>query len=157
MSSCLVRGVRSIDLVATNLEEASRFYENVWRLEPVEARNDSRYFRGTSRYHHLLGLRYGPQPAVVRIVFDVADRDSVDALHRKISAAGAKPGAPAKLSTPGGGYGSAARIRKGATSLSSATLPTMPARRNPIGRAKSPTSISMSATSMQAWASLPAC
>jgi len=105
MSSCLVRGVRSIDLVATNLEEASRFYENVWRLEPVEARNDSRYFRGTSRYHHLLGLRYGPQPAVVRIVFDVADRDSVDALHRKISAAGAKPGAPAKLSTPGGGYG----------------------------------------------------
>jgi catechol 2,3-dioxygenase len=105
MSSSLVRGVRSIELVATNLQEASRFYESVWGLVPVEARNDSRYFRGTAHYHHLLGLHYGSQPAVVRIVFDVADRQAVDALHRKISAAGAKPGAPAKLSTPGGGYG----------------------------------------------------
>ena len=105
MSSCLVRGVRSVELVATNLEEASRFYESVWGLAPVETRNDSRYFRGTARYHHLLGLHYGSQPAVVRIVFDVADRSSVDALYRKISVAGAKPGAPAKLSTPGGGYG----------------------------------------------------
>ena len=30
MASCLIRGVRSIELVASNLEEASRFYETVW-------------------------------------------------------------------------------------------------------------------------------
>src|SRR5580704_993936 len=105
MSACFVRGVRCIELVATNLEEAARFYQEVWRLEPVETRNDSRYFRASGRYHHVLGLRCGAQPAVVRIVFDVADRAGVDALHAKIAAAGGKPGTPAKLTAPGGGYG----------------------------------------------------
>src|SRR5580704_3734465 len=105
MSACLVRGVRSVELVASNLDEAARFYETVWNLAPVETRNDSRYFRGTSRYHHVIGLHGGAQPAVVRIVFDVADRASVDALHKKIAAAGRRPGAPAKLTTAGGGYG----------------------------------------------------
>jgi catechol 2,3-dioxygenase-like lactoylglutathione lyase family enzyme len=105
MSACLVRGVRSVELVATNLEEASSFYQDVWRLEPVETRNDSRYFRGTGRYHHVLGLQCGTQPAVVGIAFDVADRAGVDALHQKIAAAGGKPGMPAKLTTAGGGYG----------------------------------------------------
>ena len=69
----------------------------------------ARYFRGTGRYHHLLGLHGGSQPAVVRIAFDVADRAGIDALHAKIAAAGAKPGAPAKLSTAGGGYGFACK------------------------------------------------
>ena len=81
MPSCLVRGVRSVELVATNLDEAARFYETVWNLAPVESRaNDARYFRGTGAYHHVLGLHDGAQPAVVRIVFDVADRAGVDAL-----------------------------------------------------------------------------
>ena len=38
------------------------------------SRNDARYFRGTGGYHLSLGLHGGAQPAVVRIVFDVADR-----------------------------------------------------------------------------------
>ncbi len=105
MSSCVVRGVRSVELVATNLDEASRFYETVWNLAPVETRNDSRYFRGSGTYHHVLGLHGGAQPAVVRIVFDVADRAGIDALHRAIAAAGGRPGAPAVLTSPGGGYG----------------------------------------------------
>src|ERR1700689_5439517 len=86
MPQCLVRGLRSIELVATNLDEAARFYETVWGLTPVERRNDSLYFRGASRYHHVLGLHCGAQPAVVRIVFDVADRAGADALHAKIAA-----------------------------------------------------------------------
>ena len=105
MASCLVRGVRSVELVATNLEEAARFYETVWGLEPVETRNDSRFFRGTGRYHHVLGLHCGAQPAVVRIVFDVADRQAVDALHRAVTAAGCKPSKPAEVALAGGGYG----------------------------------------------------
>jgi catechol 2,3-dioxygenase-like lactoylglutathione lyase family enzyme len=103
--TCLIRGVRSVDLIATNLEEASRFYQDVWNLKAVETRNDSRYFRGTAGYHHIVGLHAGAHPAVERIVFDVADRKSIDALHKNISATGGKPTAPAKLSGAGGGYG----------------------------------------------------
>jgi len=50
MASCLIRGVRSTELVTRNLEKASRFYETVWGLAPVATRNDSRYFRATGRY-----------------------------------------------------------------------------------------------------------
>ena len=38
MPSCFVRGVRSVELVASNLEEAARFYETVWGLTAVEGR-----------------------------------------------------------------------------------------------------------------------
>jgi len=108
-SFCPIRGVRSVELVATNLDEAARFYETVWNLIPVETRNDSRYFRGTNRYHHVLALHEGTRPAVVRIVFDVAGRAGVDALHAKVAAAGGKPTAPAKLTVAGGGYGFACK------------------------------------------------
>jgi hypothetical protein len=36
MSSCLIRSVRSVELVVSNLSEAARFYEDVWQLAPVE-------------------------------------------------------------------------------------------------------------------------
>jgi catechol 2,3-dioxygenase-like lactoylglutathione lyase family enzyme len=109
MPACLIRGVRSVELVASNLDEAARFYETVWGLAPVEASNNAHYFRGTGRYHHLLGLHGGSQPAVLRIAFDVADRAGIDALYEKIAAVGAKPSAPAKLSIAGGGYGFACK------------------------------------------------
>jgi catechol 2,3-dioxygenase-like lactoylglutathione lyase family enzyme len=109
MPACLIRGVRSVELVASNLDEAARFYETVWCLAPVDASNEARYFRGTGGYHHVLGLHPGSQPAVVRITFDVADRAGIDALHEKISATGTKPGQPAKLTTAGGGYGFACK------------------------------------------------
>jgi catechol 2,3-dioxygenase len=114
MSSCLVRGVRSVELVVSNLGEATRFYEETWRLTPLEtvasnplplAGEGARYFRGTSGYHHVLALHGGTPPAVVRIVFDVADRTAVDALHRAITDAGGKPTAPANVTRAGGGYG----------------------------------------------------
>ena len=109
MTSCLIRGVRSIELATVNLEETSRFYETVWGLAPVEERDASRYFRGTGRYHHVLGLHCGPQPAVIRVVFDLAERSAIDQLHRDIVASGGKPAAPGQLSAPGGGYGFACK------------------------------------------------
>jgi predicted enzyme related to lactoylglutathione lyase len=105
MPQCVVRGVRSVELVATNFEEAARFYEGVWHLRPVEVRDGVRLYRGTGAYHHILGLHRGPRPALVRIVFDVADRPAVDALHRAVAAAGGPVGAPAELAGDGGGYG----------------------------------------------------
>jgi catechol 2,3-dioxygenase-like lactoylglutathione lyase family enzyme len=109
MTPCLIRGVRNVELVASNLEEASHFYETVWGLAPIETRNDSSYFRGTGPYHHVLGLHYGAQLAVIRVVFDVADRSAIDFLYRAISANGGKPSAPAELSAAGGGYGFACK------------------------------------------------
>jgi catechol 2,3-dioxygenase-like lactoylglutathione lyase family enzyme len=108
-----IRGVRSVDLVVSNLEEAVRFYETVWGLQPVEARNDSRYFRGGLPYHHILGVHAGARPAIKRVVFDVADRQALHSLHEAVAAAGAKPSAPAKLGSPGGGYGFACKDPEG--------------------------------------------
>jgi catechol-2,3-dioxygenase len=105
MSGYLIRGVRSVELVATNLEEAARFYETVWNLTPVAQNNDAHYFRGTAGYHHIIGLHRGTQPAVVRIVFDVANRDNVEALHKAVVASGRPATAPAAIKSAGGGYG----------------------------------------------------
>ena len=77
----------------------------MWNLQPIPARNDARLFRGTGAYHHVLGLCLGAPPAVIRIVFDLLDRQAIALLHRTISAAGIKPTAPAELTAPGGGYG----------------------------------------------------
>ncbi|HEX3938465.1 MAG TPA: VOC family protein [Xanthobacteraceae bacterium] len=108
-----IRGVRSVDLVVSNLEEAAQFYETVWGLQPVETHNDSRYFRGGLPYHHILGLQAGARPAIARIVFDVADRQALEALHETIAAAGVKPAAPAQLHSPGGGFGFACKDPEG--------------------------------------------
>jgi len=105
MSPSLVRGVRSLELVASNFAEAGRFYETVWNLRPVASRNGTQLYRGTSAYHHIVGLHHGDQPAVVRIVFDVADRSGVDALHSAVVATGCAVTAPAPLAVDGGGYG----------------------------------------------------
>jgi catechol 2,3-dioxygenase-like lactoylglutathione lyase family enzyme len=106
MPECVVRGVRSVELVATNLEEADKFYRDVWCLEPVAAHAGVRLYRGSGRYHHILGLHQGPRPALIRIVFDVADRPAVDALHRAVATVGVPAGAPAELAADGGyGFG----------------------------------------------------
>ena len=138
MSQGVIRGVRSVELVATNFDEAAKFYEGVWGLRPVESPEGTRLFRGTGAYHHILGLHRGAAPAVIRIAFDVADPQGVDALHRAVVASGAASGAPAQLSATGGGYGSAARIRTAATSFSCPVAPTTPTRRTSrIARARS--------------------
>ena len=135
MRQCLVRGVRSIELVATNLDEAGRFYESVWGLRPVESRAGTRLFRGTSGYHHILGLHRGPTPALVRIVFDVADREGVDALHQRVAAAGVPVTAPAPLALEGSGYGFGCKIGRAQSCIlsSASTMPTLAMR--PTGRA----------------------
>jgi catechol 2,3-dioxygenase-like lactoylglutathione lyase family enzyme len=103
---CLVRGVRSVELVVSNVDEAKKFYGAIWGLQPVVAHQNTRAYRGTGRYHHILGLHSGAKPAVIRITFDVADRRSVDALNDSVSAAGCRfVGEPAQVSSPGGGYG----------------------------------------------------
>ncbi len=146
--------MRSVELVATNLDEAARFYETVWDLTPVETRNDSRYFRGTGRYHHMLGLHRGARPAVVRIVFDVADRAGGRcAASRRSTAAGCSPTAPAKLTIAGGGYGFGCKDPDGRNlAFVCEAADHADAADQPTGRARSCTSISTRATSMRSLA-----
>src|SRR6476619_5479649 len=106
MTDCSIRGVRSVELVATNFEEADRFYQEVWHLRPVQARDGARLYRGTWPYHHILGLHRGPRPAVIRSAFDVVDRKAIDALHRAVVASGCRQVSNAAELPPalGGGY-----------------------------------------------------
>src|SRR6185312_12582343 len=88
-----------------------------------ETRAGVRLYRGTAAYHHIVGLHRGPRPGLVRIVFDVADRDGVDALHHAVSTAG---GSPRQRGSPptAAATASVAAIRTGATSPSCARAPT---------------------------------
>src|SRR5215468_3839152 len=107
MPDCVIRGVRSVELVASNFEEADRFYREVWHLRPLAAHDDARLYRGTWPYHHILGLYRGQRPAIIRIVFDVVDRKAVDTLHRAVVASGCRQVSDAAELPPaiGGGYG----------------------------------------------------
>jgi catechol 2,3-dioxygenase-like lactoylglutathione lyase family enzyme len=101
-----VRGVRCLDVSVGNIEETSAFYGGIWGLEEVERTEDARFFRGAARYHHILGLFDRGRPALIRIIFDVADRRTVDELHAAVVAAKAGPAEPPHtLRRPGGGYG----------------------------------------------------
>ena len=101
-----VRGIRCVDVAVGNLEETAGFYGGIWGLEEVARARSARYFRGTAHYHHIFALFERPKPALLRIIFDAADRAAVDDLHRAIVEA--KVGAveePRQLTRPGGGYG----------------------------------------------------
>jgi catechol 2,3-dioxygenase len=95
MSSKWIRGVRAVSLSAADLDEAAKFYGGIFALQPVEAGHGARRFRGTGGYHHILALQSGPRSAILRVVFDVLDRASIDALHGAIVAAGCAAGRPA--------------------------------------------------------------
>lgn len=106
MADYLVRGVRSVEISVSNLDHASGFYSDVWNLQLQASEATARYFRGTGRYHHILVLHAGPKPEIVRVVFDVADLEKLEALHRSVVAAKAGPVTPiAELAAPGGGTG----------------------------------------------------
>jgi catechol 2,3-dioxygenase len=101
-----VRAVRCVDVAVSNLEEADRFYRDIWGLTDVANRSAARFYRGTGPHHHVLGLFERPKAALLRILFDAADRDAVNAAYSAAMSCGV--GAiekPHALSRPGGGYG----------------------------------------------------
>jgi catechol 2,3-dioxygenase len=106
MADYLVRGVRSIEIAVSHLDRAAAFYADIWNLTPQATEPSARYLRGTGRYHHIVGLHAGPTPMLLRVVFDVADRERLDALHRSVSAAKAGPvSSIVELAGPAGGIG----------------------------------------------------
>lgn len=105
-SAARVSGLRGVDLGVPDVAAHARFYTGVWGLAVVAERGGSVYLRGSGPYHHILALHPREQPALLCINLEAADRAGVDALHARVSAAGAREvDAPAPVAEPGGGYG----------------------------------------------------
>src|SRR5215469_4423274 len=101
-----VRALRSVDLGFADPGDALRFFTKVWNLTPTGDGGGAHYLRGTGAFHHILSVRQTPQPALIRMVLDAADRETVDALHAQVLAHGLKTvETPMQLRQPHGDYG----------------------------------------------------
>jgi catechol 2,3-dioxygenase len=106
MNQTRVRALRSIDLGFADADKAARFFTDVWNLQAVGSGNGAHYFRGSGAFHHILTIRPMAHPALIRMVFDAADRAAVDAIHAQAVAQGLKTiDAPGALRQPHGDYG----------------------------------------------------
>src|SRR5688572_12359775 len=107
MTTPRINGLRSIELAVHDLKRSAEFYRKVWALEDVGGEGDTLHMRGTGRDHHVLTLRERPRAALLGVHLSASDRYTVDALHAKAVAFGAKVDhAPKPLEkSAGGGYG----------------------------------------------------
>src|SRR4051794_32640420 len=105
MGVARVQGVRSVAVDICALEDAARFYRAVWNLDAVKSSATARYFRGTGPHHHILSIHAASRPAIRNIVFEAADRATVEAMHARVKASGAETEAPHEWNAPGGGFG----------------------------------------------------
>lgn len=106
MSRAQVRALRSVDLGFSDLDNALRFFTEVWNLTPAGESGGVHYLRATCAFDHILTLRHMAQPALLRMVFDAADADTIDALHAQVLAHGLKTiDPPSRLRQPHGDYG----------------------------------------------------
>jgi catechol 2,3-dioxygenase-like lactoylglutathione lyase family enzyme len=115
MSDPRVNGLRSVELAVRDLQKSAEFYRRVWALEDVAADGNAIHLRGTGREHHVVTLREQPRAALLAVHFSAPDRASVDALHAKAKAVGARvDGVPQPLpASEGGGYGFRLRSPEG--------------------------------------------
>ena len=110
MGDVRVTAVRSYEIGVTDLARSIEFYRDVWALGVVHQDAGSCSLRTTGPEHHAITIRQAAKPGLVRVDFAAPDRAMVDALHRQVQAKGATVlGAPAPLSSAGGGYGFALR------------------------------------------------
>ena len=106
MPAGLITGLRGVDLGVPDVAAHARFYAGTWRLSTVAERHGSVYMRGTGAYHHILALHPREQAGLLSINLAAANREAVDALHARVTAAGApQVDVPAAIAEPGGGYG----------------------------------------------------
>ena len=106
MSEPTVDGLRSIEFWVPDLKTTARFYDECWKIEPIEQRQDAHYFRATGTEHHCVVLHEGATAGVKKVNFSAKDRDTVNSIHQKLVGLGIKIVAPPhKLTTPGAGFG----------------------------------------------------
>ncbi len=106
MSPAHVRALRSVDIGLADPDAGAGFFEKVWNLVPVAVLDGAHYLRGSGAFHHILSIHRTAKPCVIRMTFDAADRETVDALHTQVKAHGLTTiDPPTPLRPPHGVYG----------------------------------------------------
>jgi catechol 2,3-dioxygenase-like lactoylglutathione lyase family enzyme len=101
-----VTHLRHVAIVAPEFERSRAFFTEAWGLRDAGTHDGTAYFRTGRGEPFQLALVPGAQRRVARIALGLASATAVDDAARELERAGvALLGAPAKLTTPGGGYG----------------------------------------------------
>lgn len=106
MAPISVQGVRAVEIGVTDRALAANFFTAVWNLDVAGEQDGTTYFRGTGRAQFILSIRQTERAELIRVVFDAATCDAVEALHARVGAnGGIDVQVPRVLTSPGGGYG----------------------------------------------------
>jgi len=102
-----VTEIRYVGYATPEFDAEFDFYASKWGLDPVPCDDDMAYFKAKGApEHHVVRLRKSQTKRIDVIALAADSRADVDALHTKVSAAGARIiSAPQELTSPGGGYG----------------------------------------------------
>lgn len=104
-ASSRVAALRSVALNVPDLQEAEKFYTQIWHLSVAARTADALYLRGTGADHHLLALHQAPGAARIRnVTLRARSRAALDEVAQFVAAAGGRVlEAIAPVQEPGGG------------------------------------------------------
>jgi catechol 2,3-dioxygenase-like lactoylglutathione lyase family enzyme len=102
-----VTEIRYVGYAVADLEAERQFYRDIWKLNEVPADDDMVYFSASgSPEHHVVRLRQSDDNRIDVIALATGSKEDVDTLAEKVRAAGLQMvSEPARLASPGGGYG----------------------------------------------------
>ncbi|GBD13915.1 Metapyrocatechase [bacterium HR24] len=102
-----VTHLRYVGISVPAFEQEVGFYSGIWGLKLVEKDKDIAFLAAEgSPEQYILRVRSGPDKRLDVVGFGAADRAAVDRLAEELVEAGVKLiSEPARLQTPGGGYG----------------------------------------------------
>jgi len=104
-ASSRVAALRSVALNVPDLQEAEKFYTQIWQLSVAARTADALYLRGTGADHHLLALHQAPGAARIRnVTLRAHSRAALDEVAQSVTAAGGRVlEATGPVQEPGGG------------------------------------------------------
>ncbi|MCZ8294197.1 MAG: VOC family protein [Hylemonella sp.] len=104
-ASSRVAALRSVALNVPDLQEAEKFYTQVWHLSVAARTADALYLRGTGADHHLLALHQAPGAARIRnVTLRARSRAALDEVAQAVVGAGGRVlEAASPVQEPGGG------------------------------------------------------
>ena len=104
-ASSRVAALRSVALNVPDLQEAEKFYTQIWHLDVAARTADALYLRGTGADHHLLALHQAPGAARIRnVTLRARSRVALDEVAQSVAAAGGRVLEPVgPVQEPGGG------------------------------------------------------